>query len=55
MKKNNYFQPQTCVECAIPQMVILGESGGTPETGTLPVNPSTPGTGGGLGAPRKTV
>lgn len=53
MKTNNYFQPQTCVECTIPQMVILGVSGEEPNTEKLPDMP-IPG-GGGLGAPRKTV
>lgn len=52
MKKTNYFQPKTIIECAIPQMVILA---GSHETEATPDNPSTPGTGGGLGAPRKTV
>ena len=49
MKKTFYLQPQTIIECAIPRMVILGESH---ETETLPVNPGTPGEGG-LGAPKK--
>ena len=50
MKKNNYFQPQTCVERTIPQVVMqFGEVlGVSHETGGLPINPSTP-SGGGLG------
>lgn len=52
MKTNNYFQPQTCVECAIPQMVILV---GSHETGGLPEGSGSTPQGPGLGAPRKTV
>lgn len=52
MKTNNYFQPQTCVERTLPQIVILQTVGESHNSETIPQNPPTPG-GGGLSAPRR--